>query len=250
MTRLEGMGKNMSRVKGKSALVTGGSRGIGMAISRALLERGARVFICAAHQDSVSRATTELAGSYGDRISGMVCDVRDYEQVRRTMREVDHRYSGLDILVNNAGIGNFSNVEKMTPAEWCATLETNLSGVFYCCREAIPLMKRSGGGYIINIGSLAGKNAFPGGSAYNATKFGLIGFTEALMQEVRYDHIRASCIMPGSVNTEFGRSSEQDASKTWKLLPEDVASVVLSLLEMDPRALPSRVELRPSEPKK
>src|SRR4029434_10620358 len=134
--------------------------------------------------------------------------------------------------------------------EWKATLETNLSGVFYCCHEALPLMKRRGGGYIINIGSLAGKNAFPGGAAYNASKFGLIGFSEALMPEVRYDHIRVSYIMPGSVNTEFGRGGEEKPSNTWKLWPEHVAEVVVDLLEMDPRALPSRVELRPSEPKK
>src|SRR4030095_13312568 len=121
------------------------------------------------------------------------------------------------------------------------------SGVFYCCHEAIPLMRSRGGGYIINIGSLAGKNAFPGGAAYNASKFGLIGFSEALMQEVRYDHIRVSYVMPGSVNTDFGRSREQGPSDTWKLWPEDVATVVVSLLEMEPRALPSRVELRPSE---
>ena len=133
---------------------------------------------------------------------------------------------------------------------WQATIETNLSGLFYCCREAIPAMKRRGGGYIINIGSLAGKNAFPGGAAYNASKFGLIGFSEALMQEVRYDHIRVSYVMPGSVNTLFGDSGEQQPSETWKLWPEDVANVVVQLLEMDPRALPSRVELRPSEPQK
>jgi NAD(P)-dependent dehydrogenase (short-subunit alcohol dehydrogenase family) len=244
------MEANMSRIEGKSALVTGGSRGIGMAITRALLERGGRVYICATNPIGVAGAVAELSGKYGDRISGTACDVRDYEQVRRMMREADNRYGGLDILVNNAGIGTFSNVEKMTPAEWRATIETNLSGVFHCCREAIPLMKRRGGGYIINIGSLAGKNAFPGGSAYNAAKSGLIGFSEALMQEVRYDHIRVSYVMPGSVNTEFGKSSEQEPSKTWKLLPEDVAAVVTGLIEMDPRALPSRVELRPSEPKK
>jgi NAD(P)-dependent dehydrogenase (short-subunit alcohol dehydrogenase family) len=240
----------MSRLEGKSALVTGGSRGIGLAITRTLLDRGAQVFICATTQSGVGRAVTALAEKHGGRIGGTVCDVRDYEQVRGMMRQAERRYGGPDILVNNAGIGSFNNVEKMPPEEWRATVETNLSGVFYCCREVIPLMKRREGGYIINIGSLAGKNAFPGGAAYNATKFGLIGFSEALMQEVRYDHIRVSYVMPGSVNTEFGRSSEQEPSKTWKLRPEDVATVVVNLLEMDPRALPSRVELRPSEPQK
>jgi NAD(P)-dependent dehydrogenase (short-subunit alcohol dehydrogenase family) len=164
--------------------------------------------------------------------------------------QVERLFGGLDILVNNAGVGSHSYVERMTDEEWSETIETNLSGVFYCCRAAVGLMKKRGGGYIINIGSLAGANAFAGGGAYCASKFGLLGFSEALMQEVRYDHIRVSCVMPGSVNTSFGRAGEQDSSTTWKLLPEDIANIVVTLLETDPRALPSRVEVRPSEPRK
>ena len=244
------MKNTASRIEGKLALITGGTRGIGFAIAGALLQRGAQTFICGTTKAGADSAVRLLSARHGDRIAGTACDVRDYKQVQAMIREVEHEFSGLDILINNAGIGSFNNVEKMPPEEWQATIETNLSGVFYCCREAIPLMKKRGAGYIINIGSLAGKNAFPGGAAYNATKFGLIGFSEALMQEVRYDHIRVSYVMPGSVNTEFGRSSEQDRAKTWKLLPEDVADVVVNLLETCPRALPSRVELRPSEPKK
>jgi NAD(P)-dependent dehydrogenase (short-subunit alcohol dehydrogenase family) len=240
----------MSRIEGKSALVTGGTRGIGLAIARALAGRGAGVFICARRNEDVDRTVAALRSNNTDKVAGMACDVRNYDQVRTMMREAGARFGGLDILINNAGIGSYSYVEKMPVDEWNATLETNLSGVFFCCHEAIPLMKRRGGGYIINIGSLAGKNAFPGGAAYNASKFGLIGFSEALMQEVRYDHIRVSYIMPGSVNTEFGRGGNEKPSNTWKLWPEDVADVVVDLLEMEPRALPSRVELRPSEPKK
>jgi len=191
-----------------------------------------------------------LRAGHGDRIAGAGCDIRSYEQVRSAMVQVEQAFGGIDFLINNAGVGYFANVEAMPVADWAATLETNLSGVFHCCREAIPMMKRRGGGYIINIGSLAGKNAFAGGAAYNASKFGLIGFSEALMQEVRYDHIRVSYVMPGSVETEFGRSGKQGSSKPWKLLPEDVARVVVELLETDPRALTSRVEIRPSEPKK
>jgi 3-oxoacyl-[acyl-carrier protein] reductase len=240
----------MSRIAGKSALVTGGTRGIGLAIANALASRGASLFVCARRKDEVDRAVAALRSKGTERVAGAACDVRDFDQVRAMIQEAGERSGGLDILVNNAGVGSYSYVEKMPVDEWKATLETNLSGVFYCCHEAIPLMKRSGGGYIINIGSLAGKNAFPGGAAYNASKFGLIGFSEALMQEVRHDHIRVSYVMPGSVNTEFGRGEEQKRSNTWKLWPEDVAEVVVDLLEMDPRALPSRVELRPSEPKK
>jgi NAD(P)-dependent dehydrogenase (short-subunit alcohol dehydrogenase family) len=240
----------MNKINDKIALVTGGTRGIGFAIARALLARGARVFLCGTTEPGVDEAITALSRLQDSKPRGMVCDVRNYEQVRGLLRETERSFGGLDILINNAGVGQFRNVQELTPEEWRTMIETNLSGVFYCCREAIPLMKRRGGGYIINIGSLAGKNAFPGGAAYNATKFGLIGFSEALMQEVRYDHIRVSCVMPGSVDTRFGDSAGKESSSSWKLQPDDVAGAVMNLLEMDPRALASRIELRPSEPRK
>ncbi len=235
----------------KSAVVTGGTRGIGYAIAEALLKQELKVFICGTAQAGVDRAVQQLKNRHGDRVSGAVCNVRNYEQVRALMAQAAQRTGGPNILVNNAGIGIFSSVEKMALEDWRATIETNLSGLFYCCREAIPLMRKSGGGYIINIGSLAGRNFFPGGSAYGASKAGLIAFSEALMQEVRYDHIRVSYIMPGSVETEFGSSAPaSDLSKTWKLLPEDVAEAVINLLRSNPRSLSSRVEIRPSEPRK
>lgn len=239
----------MSNIEGKSALVTGATRGIGLAIARALLNRQGRVFICSRKREEVEQTVANLALEHGDKILGAACDVRSYDDVRSLFGEVKHKLGALDILVNNAGIGSRSYVENTPVEEWNATIETNLSGVFHCCHEALPLMK-PGGGYIINVGSLAGKHAHPGSAAYCATKFGLIGFSEALMQEVRYDHIRVSCVMPGSVNTSFGRGGGEDPRSTWKLLPEDVATVVINLLEMDPRALPSSVEIRPSEPKK
>jgi len=155
-------------------------------------------------------------------------------------------FGGLHILVNNAGVGVYGRVENISFDQWREVIETNLSGVFYCCHEAIPRMKGTGG-WIINIGSLAGKNAYPEGGAYNASKFGLVGFSEALMQEVRYDNIRVSYIMPGSVNTEFAGETI-DESKAWQLQPRDVAEVVLHLLRHDPRSMPSRIEIRPSKP--
>jgi len=240
----------MADLQGKRALVTGGTKGIGLAIARALADSGGQVFICARNEEEVTRVADELRERYSGRVSGARCDVRSYEEVREVVARAADLLGGLDILVNNAGRGEFVNVEDMDVSRWDATIETNLSGVFYCCREAIPLMKKRGGGYIINIGSLAGKNAFPGGAAYNASKFGLIGFSEALMQEVRYAGIRVSYVMPGSVNTEFGRSGIQDSATTWKLAPEDVAEVVLDMIRLDPRALASRVEIRPSQPKK
>ena len=240
----------MSIIAGKTAVVTGATRGIGLAIARALLDRQARVLICARDGEEVNRTVSLLGEEYGDKVHGSRCDVRSYDDVRALFDAAKGAFGNLDILINNAGIGSRKNVENMPVEEWSATIDTNLSGVFYCCREALPLMKQTGG-YIINIGSLAGKYAHPGSAAYSASKFGLIGFSEALMQEVRFDHIRVSYVMPGSVNTTFGRGGgKQDAANTWKLLPEDVAAAVTGLLEMDPRALPSRVELRPSEPKK
>jgi 3-oxoacyl-[acyl-carrier protein] reductase len=238
----------MNRIDGKKVIVTGGTRGIGFSIAKTLLAEGAAVLICGTNQNRVHAALADLKSHSGERAAGTVCDVRDYTQVRSMMQFAESLWGGIDILVNNAGIGAFANVDNMSPEIWDSVITTNLSGVFYCCREAIPLLRKHGGGYIINIGSLAGKNAFAGGGAYNASKFGLIGFSEALMQEVRYDHIRVSYVMPGSVNTEFNNHTPDQT--TWKLLPEDVAEVVVNLLQMDPRALPSRVELRPSEPKK
>jgi len=239
----------MNIIEGQSAIITGGSRGIGFAIAEALLQRGSRVFICARNEDEIQKSVAALRNKLGGEIHGAACDVRSYDSVNALFSRANKVFGGLDILVNNAGVGSHSYVEQTTIEEWNATIETNLTGVFHCCHAAIPLMKTRGG-YIINIASLAGKYAHPGSAAYNASKFGLVGFSEALMQEVRYDHIRVSCIMPGSVNTGFGRGGGQDPATTWKLLPEDVAAVVINLLEMDPRALPSRIELRPSEPKK
>lgn len=240
----------MGNIKDKTALVTGGTRGIGLSIAESLLERGARVLLCARKLTDVEQTVSSLRQKFGEVVQGTVCDVAVYEQVREMFTKAEREFGGIDILINNAGIGAFKKAEETSVEEWNATIGTNLSGVFFCCREALPQLKKRGGGYIINIGSLAGKQAFAGASVYCATKFGLVGFSESLMQEVRHDHIRVSYVMPGSVNTSFGQHREQDQASTWKLLPEDVAQVVISLLEMNPRALPSRVELRPSEPQK
>jgi 3-oxoacyl-[acyl-carrier protein] reductase len=239
----------MDPTKGRVALVTGGSRGIGRAIAGLLLKEEIAVVICARRAADLDRALEDLRRNGGDRIAGRTCDVRDYDQVNELFRFIDKNFGGLDILVNNAGVGLFANVEEMSPENWRTVIETNLNSLFYCSHEAIPRMRARGGGYIFNIGSLAGKNAFPQSAAYSASKFGLIGFSEALMQEVRYDNIRVSYIMPGSVKTSFSRmSGESGTDELWKLLPEDVAQVVIDLLHHSPRSLPSRVEIRPSRP--
>jgi NAD(P)-dependent dehydrogenase (short-subunit alcohol dehydrogenase family) len=242
----------MSILEGKIAIVTGGSRGIGRGIAKSLVDEGATVAITARNEDDLERTISDLntTGRTGPgTAAGYACDVRDYDQVKGVFAEIASDLGGLDILVNNAGIGIFVPVESMSVEDFRAVLETNVFGVFYCCHEAIPLMKQRGGGYIINISSLAGTNAHPKMAAYNASKFGLNGFSEALMQEVRHDGIKVSYIMPGSVNTEFGGDDPSD-EKSWQLQPDDIARVVINLLQYPDRSLPSRVEIRPSQPPK
>lgn len=231
---------NTESLAGKIAVVTGATKGIGRAIAEALASAGAKVVITARNKNDVEDTVAKLGNA-----AGYVCDVRDYEQVKSTFAEI----GGVDVLVNNAGIGIFAPVESMSVEDFRAVLETNVFGVFYCCHEAIPLMKQRGGGYIINISSLAGANAHAEMAAYNASKFGLNGFSEALMQEVRHDGIKVSYIMPGSVNTEFGGDEPSD-EKGWQLQPGDIARVVLDLLQFPARSLPSRIEIRPSKPPK
>jgi len=236
-------------LKGKTAIVTGSTKGIGRAIAEALVRAGANVCVSARNSEEVERAVAELGALDGGDVTGAVCDVRDYEEVRALFEHTVAEFGGVDVLVNNAGVGSFVTVEEMSPEDFRAVIETNLNGVFYCCREAVPLMRRRGGGYVINISSLAGTNAHPRMAAYNASKFGLNGFSEALMQEVRHDGIKVSYVMPGSVNTAFGGDSPSE-EKAWQLQPEDIARVVLDLLAHDERSLPSRVEIRPSRPPK
>jgi 3-oxoacyl-[acyl-carrier protein] reductase len=231
----------MTDLADKVAVVTGGSRGIGLAISGMLARAGAAVVVAARRQRDVERVASEL----GPRALGVACDVRLLEDCERLVARTVEAFGRLDILVNNAGLGVFAPVEAMSVEDWHRQIETNLDGVFYCCRAALPHLKRTQG-WIINIGSLAGKNAFAGGAAYNATKFGLLGFSEALMLEVRHDGVRVCCVMPGSVATEFSSGGGGE----WKLHAEDIAQVVSDLLAFPGRALPSRIEIRPARPPK
>ncbi len=231
-------------LEGKGAIVTGGTRGIGRAIAEALLDAGAAVAICGRSENSTDAAVRQLS-SRGS-VYGAPCDVGDAGSVSTFFQFCDRKLPRLDVLVNNAGVGKFSNVSDLTIDQWRETIDTNLSGVFYCSREALLRFKTAVGGYVINISSLAGKNAFAGGAAYNASKFGLNGFSEAMMLDHRYDKVRVSYIMPGSVSTGFGISPEAD----WKIQPADIAEIVLMLLRMPERTLVSRVEVRPTRPKR
>lgn len=215
--------------------------------------------ICGRNRQTLDRAVAELASETSGKVEGKVADVKEHEQVGELFRFVDARLGGLDVLVNNAGVGVFRPVAEITLEEWRSTVDTNLSGAFYCSREALFRFVTRGGGYIVNINSLAGANAFAGGAAYNASKFGLAGFTEAMMQDVRSDNVRVSTVMPGSVATGFGGMALGGQSQAqadpaadgsdWKIWPEDVAEVVRMLLTMPARTLVSRVEVRPAKTK-
>ncbi|HSC29781.1 MAG TPA: SDR family oxidoreductase [Vicinamibacterales bacterium] len=230
---------------GSAAVVTGGSRGIGLAIAEALLTRGARVVVTGRDPAALDSAVARL-GALGT-VFAVRADVRNPGEASGAVDTAAERFGGLDVLVNNAGVGIFADVADMPIDDWQRVIDTNLSGVFYCCHAAIPHLRRRGGGWIINISSLAGRNSFVGGAAYCASKAGLNAFSESLMQEVRYDNIRVACIMPGSVATRFaGRGPGGEQS--WKIAAADVAETVIGLITFPSRSLPSRVELRPTRP--
>jgi NAD(P)-dependent dehydrogenase (short-subunit alcohol dehydrogenase family) len=232
----------MAQLSGKVAIVTGGSRGIGLATAKALVADGASVVITGIDSARLETAAAEL----GTRAAAVRADVRRPAEVESAVAAAVSRFGGLDILVNNAGVGVFRAVADTTVDEWHQIIDTNLSGVFYCCRAALPHLKARGGGWIINISSLASKNAFVNGAAYCASKSALNAFSEALMQEVRHDGIRVAYILPGSVNTGFG--GLPNAKSDWALQPADVAAVIRDLIGHPSRSLPSRVEIRPSQP--
>jgi len=233
----------------KVAIVTGGSRGIGLATARTLLQRGARVAITATSDTTLRAATDELDKISGNSVMAVRADVRSYVDLERAFTSVAQRFGGIDVVVNNAGVGAFGAVADMTIEEWRQVFETNVSGVFHGCRAAVPHLRTRGGGWIINISSLSSTNPFPDGAAYCASKAAVNAFSEAFMQEVRHDGIRVACVLPGSVRTGFmGRSSS--SSDDWKLAPDDVAQVVVDLIAHPARSLPSRVEIRPARPPK
>ncbi len=245
---------NERELTGKVAVITGGSRGIGLAIAEALVEAGADVLVCGRSAEDLVRAKEQLTASGsvdrpGARVETATADIRDSAQVDAAMMRAADLFGGVDIVVNNAGVGRFSELAELSVEDWRAVIETNLNGAFYVCRSAIPLMRKRGGGWIINVSSLAGSHPFAGGSAYCASKAGLNALSEVLMQEVRHEDIRVSCIAPGSVDTRFDGPGESPG-KAWKLAASDVARVVTDLLRHDPRSLPSRVEIRPSRPRK
>jgi 3-oxoacyl-[acyl-carrier protein] reductase len=240
----------MESLAGKVAIVTGGTRGIGYAIVERLVAEGASVAFCGRTRESVDAAMRSLAAR-GGKVCGHPADVTKPDEVHRFFQASDTTFGGLDILVNNAGTGAFRKVAEMSLEQWHTNIDLNLNAAFYCSREALSRFLPRGSGFIVNISSLAGANAFSSGAGYNASKFGLNGFSEAMMHDHRYDNVRVSYIMPGSVSTGFsGGPSNRSGDTSWMIQPEDVAETVAMVLCMPARATISRVEMRPSRPKK
>jgi 3-oxoacyl-[acyl-carrier protein] reductase len=232
--------------KNSVAVVTGGSRGIGRAIAERLLEEGASVAICGLRQKSVDDAVSALSAR--GNVFGMAADISRLDQVREFVAAAVQRFGAIHILVNNAGAGVFRSVAELSPEEWNQMIGLNLTGAYHCCHEILPIMRQAGRGDVINMSSLAGKNAFAGGAGYNASKFGLNGFSEAMMLDYRNDGIRVTTIMPGSVDTAFGGSATGDEKNAWKIAPHDIAETVVNVLAMPRRTTISEIHLRPSKP--
>lgn len=238
----------MQHLENKVALITGGTKGIGYGIAEVLMRQKMKVAITSRSQKSAEEAAQQLNKLGVGEALGIAADVRDLASQQKAVEAVVNKWQSLDVLIANAGVGYFGSVETLTADQWQDTIDTNLTGVFYSVKASLDHLKKSKG-YIITIASLAGTNFFAGGSAYNASKFGLVGFTQAMMLDVRQSGVRVTTIMPGSVATFFNNHepSDQDA---WKIQPEDIGQMVADLLHMHPRTLPSKIEVRPSMPPK
>ncbi|HFA48523.1 MAG TPA: SDR family oxidoreductase [Bacteroidetes bacterium] len=236
----------MQKISGKTALITGGSKGIGYGIAEALLKEGLNVAITSRSQSAADEAAKKLS-AFGKTI-GIASDVRDLESQKKAVEKTVATFGSLDVLVANAGIGHFASILDMTAAQWNETIDVNLTGVFNSVKASLDALVQSKG-YLITIASLAGTNFFAKGAAYNASKFGLVGFTQAVMLDVRHHGVKVSTIMPGSVTSHFNNHQPSPADE-WKIQPEDLGEMVAGLLKMHPRALPSKIEVRPSTPPK
>lgn len=236
----------MRTIKGKIALITGGTKGIGYGIAASMLKEGMNVAITGRSTEGVQQAQQDLSKIGSGEVLGFVSDVRDLASLENTVNSISQQWGKLDVLIANAGVGHFAHISELTSEQWSETIDINLTGVFNSVKACIPVLKKTKG-YIITIASLAGTNFFAGGSAYNASKFGLVGFTQAMMLDLRHEGINVSTIMPGSVATNFNNHTP-DEKDAWKIQIEDLGQMVVDLLKLDPRTLPSKIEVRPSQP--
>ncbi|MAM22998.1 SDR family oxidoreductase [Croceibacter atlanticus] len=236
----------MENLQDKVALITGGSKGIGFGIAESFLKQGMKVAVTSRSLTNAEDVAKELNAKYEGKAIGIKADVRNYIDQQEAVRKTVDTFGSLDVLIANAGLGHFGSIEEITDKEWKEVIDTNLTGVFYSIKSAIDELKKSKG-YFISISSLAGTNFFAGGSAYNASKFGVTGFTQAVMLDLRQHGIKVSTIMPGSVATHFnGHTPNEDDA--WKIQKEDLGQLTVDLLKMPENALPSKVEIRPTTP--
>lgn len=236
----------MQNINNKVALITGGSKGIGYGVAEVLMAEGMKVAITSRSQKAADEAAHKLNKTGKGEAFGIECDVRDFESQKESVRKTIKKFGKIDLLFANAGLGHFASIEDMTPEQWNEVIDTNLTGVFYSIKASVDELKKSKG-FIITLSSLAGTNFFPNGSAYNASKFGLTGFTQSVMLDLRQYGIRVSTIMPGSVATHFN-GNEPDESDSWKIQPEDIGEMVANLMKLNSRTLPSKIEVRPTMP--
>ncbi|WP_370227661.1 SDR family oxidoreductase [Mesoflavibacter sp.] len=237
----------MSNLNNKVALITGGSKGIGYGIAYALMQQGVNVAITSRSAESAQKAAGQLNADVSSaKAIGLEADVRQLESQQQAVKTTVETFGQLDIVIANAGLGHFGSIEDLTSTQWNEVIDTNLTGVFNSIKASVDALKQTKG-YYITISSLAGTNFFAGGSAYNASKFGVTGFTQAVMLDLRKYGIKVSTIMPGSVSTYFNGNEPSDEG-AWKIQIEDIGELVVDLLKMHPRTLPSKIEVRPTTP--
>ena len=239
----------MKQLEGKVAFITGGSKGIGFGMAHSLASQGIKVALTSRSADRAQQAADKINQEFADSALGIGADVRKLEELESAVKEVEDKWQKIDVVLANAGVGHFGSIEELTSEQWSETLDINLTGVFNTIKATLDQLKRNDG-YLITIASLAGANFFPGGAAYNASKFGLVGFTQAVMLDLRHEGVNVSTIMPGSVTSHFNDHTPDAEKDAWKIQPEDIGELVIDLLKMNPRALPSKIEIRPSRPPK
>lgn len=241
----------METLKNKTALITGGTKGIGRGIAEALAAAGMNVVITSRSMSNATSAAAEIATTAGveqEKVIGLEADVRDLSMQEKVVQTLLKQFGSLDVLIANAGVGHFAPITELTEEQWRETIDINLTGVFFSIKAAAEALQESNG-YFITIASLAGTNFFAQGAAYNASKFGLVGFTQAVMLDLRQAGVNCTTIMPGSVATHFNGHVPND-SDAWKIQPEDLGQMVVDLLRIPGRTLPSKIEVRPSRPPK
>ncbi|WP_297704579.1 SDR family oxidoreductase [uncultured Eudoraea sp.] len=236
----------MIDLTGKVAYITGGSKGIGLGVAKKLLDSGIKVAISGRNKASLDAAVQQLGS--GSNVLALVSDVTKLDDEHKAVAQIIQKWGKLDVVLANAGIGHFAPVDELSENDWHQMIDTNLNGVFHTLKASVDALKDSKG-YYITLASLAGTNFFPTGAGYNATKFGVVGFTQAAMLDLRKYDIKVSTIMPGSVATHFN-NNEPTQKDAWKIQPEDIGELVIDLLKMHPRTLPSKIEVRPSRPDK